>query len=119
MGQYPTFRDWLLHKNPSYLESKSSSPDYSFDQWLKKVKDLGDDVTKIVDDAGKSEKDLDKKSRNAKKEPNKIPPDSEGDRDSEMESEDDGDLSDSEREDDGPDRQGPQRDKKSDRTASH
>lgn len=49
-------------------EHEASKPDYSFDRWLQKATEFGDDVNKMVSKATDDEKDLDKETDAKKKE---------------------------------------------------
>lgn len=55
----------------SPLKEGESRPDYSFDRWLKKATEFGDDVNKMVghaqEDEDKIDKDLEDKKQQAKK----------------------------------------------------
>jgi hypothetical protein len=48
------------------------SPNYSFDQWLKKAQKLGDEVKDIVDQGNKKSEDLEKTKKNIEKEVEKA-----------------------------------------------
>lgn len=65
----------LIVRDPNKLDSKfkeshASKPDYSFDRWLKKATEFGDDVNKMVghaeDDEQKIDKDLEDKKKSEK-----------------------------------------------------
>ncbi len=58
-------------KKLNIKEDNSAKPDYSFDRWLKKASEFGDDVNKLVghakDDDDKLNKDIDDKKKQAEK----------------------------------------------------
>jgi len=71
MGLFPTFSEWQADRDQRdpLVEGKAKRPDYSFDQWLKGAKDLGQSVDSLVGKAKEKDSELDREKEKKEKEP--------------------------------------------------
>ena len=70
MESYPNWNEWKSQRiDDQIVESKGQTPNYSFDNWLKMTKALGDDVTSFVGQAREKDKELDSEIKQKKQEP--------------------------------------------------
>lgn len=66
MKSYQNWSDWKIRR--ILAESKSQSPNYAFDNWLKMTKNFGDDISSFVGQARDQDKKLDDEIEKKKKE---------------------------------------------------
>jgi hypothetical protein len=57
---------WTNWKAKRLEESRGQQPNYSFDSWLQKTKDLGDEISSFVGDAKQKDAELDKEKKSSK-----------------------------------------------------
>lgn len=65
----------VVNSDPKKLvvHETEAKPDYSFDRWIKKATEFGDDVNKLVGHAKDDEQDLDSKEKEQAKKPTPKP----------------------------------------------
>lgn len=65
-----SFREWLTERRQRVLaEEKSKKPDYSIDNWIKGVRELGSQVDSLVGQAKQKEVELDQEKNKKSEDP--------------------------------------------------
>jgi len=83
MESHPNWNEWKAKRGngKALIESKGQRPNYSFDNWLKMNKALGDEVSSFVGQAKEKDQELDDEIKKKKLEPKDIDDDDDDDDD--------------------------------------
>jgi hypothetical protein len=81
MESHPNWNEWKAKRGngKTLIESKGQRPNYSFDNWLKMTKALGDEVSSFVGQAKEKDQELDDEIKKKKLEPKDIDDDDDDD----------------------------------------
>lgn len=68
--EYLKWSEWKTRRsNTPLAENKGQRPDYSFDDWLKRTKTVGDEVSSFIGQAKEKDQELDAELKKGKEKP--------------------------------------------------